>query len=82
MAGFVLFNAFLVVIIISFFVFRKKDAINCACYNAGIVIVVLSLITIWYNAVLRSDNSYFVYMTMALPFIQYKSRKKDVGGHS
>lgn len=88
MAGFVLYNLFLLSMIISYVKFRKKDIKNTASYNSGIIIAIIAIMTIWYNATLRNDSCYFVYMAMALPFVEYrfkdanrldKNRRSDVG---
>lgn len=77
MGGIALFVAIFVSILICCFKFRKHDAGNLSHYNSAIIIAIISIITIWYNAGLRSDVSFFVYVCLALPFVYYRAYKEN-----
>lgn len=70
--GFLLYILFLIIIVLSCIKFRNKDCNNLSCYNSGIIIAIIAIIMTLYNSSLRNDTCFFVYISLALPFVQYK----------
>lgn len=76
--GYLLYILILIVCIISCIKFKVKDKENSDIYNFGIILALICILMTWYNAYLRSDTSYFIYVALAIPFITYKFRNKNV----
>lgn len=70
--GLILYILFFASVIYSCYRFRKRDTQNTSIYNSGILIAIFCIIMIWYNASLRNDIAFFVYVVLALPFVYYK----------
>ena len=73
--GLILYIVFLIGCIYFYFDFKDKDRNNILIYNFGIVFAIYCIIMIFYNSSLRMDISFFVYLTLAIPFVQYKYTK-------
>ena len=76
MLEYIIYISVFVYIIIYCFKNRKKDIENYYFYNAIIILSILSIIMTFYNAVLRSDMAYYVYIYLILPFVLLDKKMK------
>lgn len=75
--GYVIYILFFIVCICKYWEFRKNDKENIFVYNSGIIVAIICIIMTWYNASLRNDTSFFIYISLALPFIEYYDLLKN-----
>lgn len=69
--GFILYVLFFISIIFACFTIRKRFK-NKFIFDFTIAVILLAILNIWYNASLRSNSAYLIYLVLAFPFILYK----------
>ena len=73
------------VIIINLLRFKHIDKPNMSDYAAGILISIISIVMVFYNASMRSDVAFFYYISMAIPYVIFEENisgiKDDVEGY-
>jgi len=75
--GFALYISFFVInFILSLNLYKKKQANENFC-QITMVMCVVCLMSVFYNAALRLEIGYLIYFTLALPFIDAKDTKEN-----
>lgn len=68
------------VIIINLLRFKHIDKTNMADYAAGILLSIIAIVMVFYNASMRSDVAFFYYVSMAIPYVIFEENVRSMMG--
>ncbi len=74
--GYIIYICFFILCIFKYFKLRKIDKDKKSIFNSAIILALVCILLTWYNAALRNDVSYFIYIYLAMPLTCFKEKKE------